>query len=371
MKFEKIWGLFLACLLLAVLPACSEGDDDDTADDDDDDSSDDDSSGDDDDSDLDWFPVAYELVWTGDILLADRALDTLEEEGYLHPFEHLWDLTSADYLIGNLEGPITTIDTPYNPNQTWSYNVLPTAAGALADFGFDAMSLANNHLMDRGPDGVADTWDHLLASGIDPFGAGTDAEEASTPLFVSTPLGLIAVVGMSESTSYVPQAGGQSTGSHTFSLARIQQSWNKAMDAGADYVIAFVHWGNNYDVVESTQRNWAQAFADTGFDLVVGHGAHVPQEVDILGDMVVLYSLGNFTFGTPGRFDSEYPGYGLVARTALGLDGFEYIELHCIVTDNDRVHYQPEPCALDEAEAVLSGLGDLVEIEDGVGRVVP
>lgn len=326
---------------------------------------------DDDGGELDWFPVDFDVVWTGDILLADRALPALEAEGYLYPFEHLWELSSADYLIGNLEGPITTIETPHNPNQTWSYNALPAAAGALAEFGFDAMSLANNHLMDRGPQGVADTRSYLLDEGIEPFGAGSDAEEASVPLLFTTPFGVVAVVGMSETGTYVPQAGPGSTGSHTFSPARIQDSRTKAVSAGADYVIAFVHWGNNYDTVESIQQTRAQLFADAGFDLVIGHGAHVPQEVDIIDGMVVLYSLGNFTFGTEGRFDSSYPGYGLVARTVLGLSGIESIELQCILTDNDRVHYQPAPCPQDEAEEVLSQLGPWVEVTDGVGRVSP
>ena len=331
----------------------------------------DDGGGADDDDDPDWFPLPFEFVWTGDILLADLAFDTLESEGYLHPFEHLWGLTAADFLVGNLEGPVTTIDAPFNPNQTWSYNALPPAAGALADFGFDALSLANNHLMDRGPAGVADTLDHLLDAGVEAFGAGSNAEEASEVLLVSTPFGTVAVVGMCEVTGNVPQAGALHTGAYTFSQARIQQSWNKAMDAGADYVVAFVHWGNNYDVVESVQRSRAQIFADVGYDLVVGHGAHVPQEVDIVGDTVVIYSLGNFTFGTPGRFDSAYPGYGLVARTSLGMDGFELIELHCILTDNHRVNFQPEACPVEEAEAVLAGLGEFVEVDQGVGRVVP
>jgi len=359
-------------LLTACAPSLYGGA---AADDDDDSADDDDGAGgfddDDDDGEPNWFPVPFEIAWTGDILLADLAFDTLESEGYLHPFDHLWDLTAADFLIGNLEGPITTISDPYYPDQTWSYNALPPAAGALADFGFDALSLANNHLMDRGPAGVADTREHLLDAGLEPFGAGSNAEESSEPLLVSTPFGIVGVVGMCELTAFVPQAGPLNTGAHTFSLSRIQRSWDKAIEAGADYVVAFVHWGNNYDVVESVQRSRAQVFADVGYDLVVGHGAHVPQEVDIVGDMVVLYSLGNFTFGTPGRFDSAYPGYGLVARTTLGVDGFESIELHCILTDNGRVHFQPEPCPIEEAEAVLAGLGEFVEVDQGVGRVVP
>ena len=60
-------------------------------------------------------------------------------------------------------------------------------AGALAEVGFDALGLSNNHAYDRGPEGLADTIQHLRAVGIEPFGAGMDGEEAAAPLLVETP----------------------------------------------------------------------------------------------------------------------------------------------------------------------------------------
>ncbi len=104
------------------------------------------------------------------------------------------------------------------------------------------------------------------------------------------------------------------------------------------------------------QRSAARLFADAGFDLVIGHHPHVPQEVEIVDGMPVVYSLGNFVFGTPGRFEPG-EGYGLIARTSLSDDDAIDLRLVCIVTDNDQVGFQPEPCTAAEAEAVFGHLG--------------
>ena len=85
----------------------------------------------------------------------------------------------------------------------------------------------------------------------------------------------------------------------------------------------------------------------------------------------MLWSLGNLTFGTPGRWDEQFPGYGLVASTRFGADGLDRIELRCIVTDNSLVSFQPTPCPADEASEVLGALGDEVDVEGEVGIVLP
>jgi poly-gamma-glutamate synthesis protein (capsule biosynthesis protein) len=120
--------------------------------------------------------------------------------------------------------------------------------------------------------------------------------------------------------------------------------------------VAFVHWGENYAGVTDAQREAARRFAEAGYDLVIGHHPHVAQEVEIVDGMPVLYSLGNLAFGTPGRFDRG-EGYGLIARTAFGGDGSIDVRLTCIVTDNEQVSFQPEPCTAAEAEGLFGRLG--------------
>jgi len=311
----------------------------------------------------------YEIVWTGDILLADAAQPYLDEHGYTWPFEHVQPLLEGDFVIGNAEGPITERSQPYFERQRWSYNAEPEAAQALAEVGFDALGLSNNHAYDRGPEGLADTIEHLKAAEIEPFGAGMDGEEAAAPLLVETPYGLVAVLALSEEWSTGAVAGPGQPGTVPFGGGTIARGKELAEAAGARWTIAYVHWGENYSTVTSKQRRLAASFAQAGYDLVIGHHPHVQQEVELIDGMPVIYSLGNFTFGSEGRFTEEFPGYGLVARTLLGEEGFAGIELACILTDNDFVEYQPQPCDEEQARAVMEGLGPLVVWQDGIGLV--
>jgi len=299
-------------------------------------------------------PDAFVIRWGGDVLLGDAAAPLLAENGFAWPFERIAALLDADYLVGNAEGPITELANPYFPEQEFSYNADPAAATALADIGFDAMSVSNNHALDRGPDGLRDTIDHLTDAGVAPFGAGTQ-DEAIAPHLVETPHGVLAIVGLGERWSYGAEATPSEPGTVSITAESVDSAHAMAVDAGARWTVAYVHWGENYSGVTDSQRTAARLFADAGYDLVIGHHPHVAQEVEVIEGMPVLYSLGNLVFGTPGRFAAG-DGYGLIATTHL-TDGAIEIRLSCIVTDNEAVGFQPEPCTASEAEGLFARLG--------------
>lgn len=310
----------------------------------------------------------FEIVWGGDVLLGDAAQPSLDEHGLTWPFDRITTLLAADYLIANAEGPITSVDEPFFPDQEFSYNAQPPVAKALADVGFDALGLSNNHALDRGPEGLTDTIRHVTDAGIQVFGAGV-LPEAEAPLMVETPHGSVAILGFGEAWNYGSLAEEHELGTVAISPESVARGYRLAQEAGADWVIAFVHWGENYAGVTEDQRSAGQLLADAGYDLVIGHHPHVVQEVEILDGMPVLYSLGNLVFGTPGRFDAGAEGYGLIARTRFEADGRMDIRLDCIVTDNEIVGYQPEPCAAAEARRLFSQLGSAVHIEGDTGVV--
>lgn len=311
----------------------------------------------------------FRIVWTGDILLGDRARPFLEQFGYAWAFEHVRPLLDADFAIGNAEGPITTRTENYFPKQQLEYNARPAAASALAEVGFDALGLSNNHVLDRGPEGLQDTLAHARAAGLRTFGAGMDADEAAAPLLIETPYGLVGVVGMGEEWNYGVVAGPGQPGTVPFSGEAIVRLRQAALAAGARWVVAYVHWGRNYEGVHASQRRTAASFARAGYDLVIGSHPHVAQEVAFVDGMPVIYSLGNFAFGTTGRYTRSIPGQSLVAKLILGPSGFQSIELTCILTDNDVVTYQPRPCPEDEARQLMRRLGSSVTLRGDTGVV--
>ena len=307
------------------------------------------------------------ILWAGDTLLADAAQELLERNGYEWPFEHLLPLLDADYNIINQEGPITVLEERFDPDQRWSYNAQPEAAAALAAVGVDAVSLSNNHAMDRGPAGLADTIRHLDEVGVRAFGAGLDLTQAEAPLLIDTPHGAVGVVGLGLDWGVDRTAGPEQAGTVVISEQSIQRGYKLARAAGARWVVAYVHWGANYESVGSKEREWAAGFAHAGYDLVIGHHPHVQQPIDVINGMPVVYSLGNFVFGSKGRFDQNHPGYGLIAVSVLGSGGFESLRFRCILTDNYLVQYQPCPCNAAQSEAVLGSLHPGVEVQEGVG----
>lgn len=305
----------------------------------------------------------FSIMWAGDTLLADAAQPLLDARGYDAPFAFLAPLLRADYFIVNLEGPITVRTTSWDPDQRWSYHARPAAAAALADLGVDAVGLANNHALDRGPAGLADTTTLLRQQSVATFGAGANRREAALPLLIDTPFGRVAVVGFGEDDT----AGRRRAGSLVPSYTAVFRGRDLGQMAGAQWFVAFVHWGTNYRGVEAEQRRWAQRFADAGYDLVIGHGPHIAQAIDFVDGMPVFYSLGNFAFGTPGRYSADSPGISLLVTTDLTARGFVRAEIVCLLTDNDVVGFQPRRCPDDAAQTALSALHPDVQIDDGVG----
>ena len=309
----------------------------------------------------------FTILWAGDTLLGDAAQDDLDRYGYSWPFEFISPLLVSDFAIANAEAPITNRSRPWDPDQRWSYNANPLAAAALAEAGFDALGLSNNHAMDRGPRGLRDTRRHLQAHALEPFGGGMYQAQAETPLLVDTPYGMVGVVALSLNWGSDRTAGEYHAGTVVLNEESIQRGYQLAKAAGARWVTAYVYWGQNYTAVDASQHRWAKMFAQAGYHLVVGHGAHVVQSIEIVEGMPVVYSLGNFVFGTPGRFTPEYPGYGLLVISQLGPQGFGSLVIHCIQTDNDIVAYQPRPCTNAQAQEVLGNLHSGVIIQDNTG----
>ena len=119
------------------------------------------------------------------------------------------------------------------------------------------MNLSNNHALDRGPGGLADSMRHLRDAGIAPFGAGMDLGAAAAPLLIHTPFGAVAVVGISERWTYGSVAGPHKPGTVSLARAAIVREKALAKSAGARWVVAFVHWGKNYAPITDKQRRFA------------------------------------------------------------------------------------------------------------------
>lgn len=308
------------------------------------------------------------ITWLGDTFLGDGAQPFIDEFGLLWPAAQLAPLTFGDVVIANLEGPMTDLTQPFDPMQRWSYNSAPEAGAALASMGIDAISLANNHAMDRGPEGLQDTVVNAGTAGLESFGAGTTAKEARLPLLIESDGVLIAVLGFSDDGG-LKTASSDRAGVRRLSLLNLADDYKLAKSGGADRVVAAVHWGGNYTAVDPRQEAWAEAFAEAGYDLVIGTGPHIVQPIEIVGGIPIVYSLGNYAFGTPGRFNEAAQGFGLTVSTTFSAADEMTLTVRCVQTDNMLVEFQARPCEEAQADAVLAEVNPTLTITDGVGSM--
>ena len=161
-----------------------------------------------------------------------------------------------------------------------------------------------------------------------------------------------------------------SPGTVAFSPGTVQRGYDLATAAGADWVIGYVHWGDNYTDTQPQQRYWAQVMVAAGYDAIVGTGSHIADKIEFIGDVPVAYNLGNFVFGTPGRYDSYgKQGFGLMLSLELSRDSPTQVAVKCIVTDNFVTGFQTQPCSAPQMLGIMSVINPALQIQGTVARM--
>src|SRR5262245_17131940 len=291
------------------------------------------------------------IAFLGDTLLGGEAQPLLDEHGHDYPLrriQHLW--ADADLVVANHEGPITRRTTPSDKLDTgrkrYWYRADPESARTLAASGIRVVSLANNHVTDFGPEGLADTLTALDDAGIPHCGAGLDARTARRPVVVEVGgmrVGFLSL--MQRYQMYVEEqlyATAQRPGLALLRPSRLAKEIGRLRNR-VDLCVVLVHWGRNYKPLTDLQQRLAEQMVAAGADLIVGHHPHVPHPADTVGGVPVLYRLGNGPFGTPGRYHSGRPPYGLVARVTVEPHRVVDLDIDCIHIDNAVVGFQPVP----------------------------
>lgn len=312
----------------------------------------------------------WSLQFLGDTMLGDGAQPLLDEHGYDWPLTGMLPLVDGDFVIANAEGPISEQVVPANPGKKYSYNSDLRAAAALRKVGVDAVNLGNNHSMDMGLAGLQDTIRFTGANSILSFGAGKDIAEAERPLILRSSLGSVGIVSLGEHFGKSTKAAVENPGTVVLSPETIQHGIDIAHAAGADWVVAHVHWGDNYSDTTSQQRYWAQLLVDAGYDLIVGTGPHVVAPIEFIGNVPVAYSIGNFAFGTPGRFKSfGQEGVGLLLSIEIQPASSAELAVQCIVTDNLLNDYVPRPCGDAQFASLINTVNPALVLEGNVARM--
>lgn len=223
------------------------------------------------------------LLVVGDIML-DRnvAARTKKSGNPRYPFLQLpadW-VSGVDFALANLEGPVTPVRRP--PVKSIDFQFDPVWTAVLKSEGWDGFSQANNHALDQGSAGYADSVSRLRQAGLVTFGHQVD--DGFIALATTTIKGeRFAFLGWNNTDNPVNRV--QAAGAIATAKAE------------SDLVIAYPHWGNEYrDRPDAQNVELAHWLIDQGVDLVIGGHPHWVQGFSSYKGKPIVWSLGNFVF---------------------------------------------------------------------------
>lgn len=247
---------------------------------------------------------SVDILFTGDFYLGH---DFWKENPVSEPLKE--QIRTAEYAVTNLEGAIDAGEpiVKQGPNLSIPGSTIETVRNS----GFDAVSLANNHAMDFGGEGLAKTQDAVREAGMESFGAGPNLQTAIAPVTVDCGDTTVGIFGLSENQEET--AGENSAGIAWAYEPNIGLKLQKRIEE-CDVSVLVAHGGIEY--VPIPPRSWRaflRSCTDLGFDLILGHHPHTPQGWESYQGTPIFYSLGNFAMYRPDRPSTQW-GYLVKAQ---------------------------------------------------------
>jgi UDP-N-acetylmuramoyl-tripeptide--D-alanyl-D-alanine ligase len=292
----------------------------------------------------------------------------LATRGYDYALERFAGfLQAADFSVVNLEATLTERETsPFGGTKDWILKGDPAKTlASLKAANIGAAALGNNHTFDYGRAALDDTLAAVRSAGLACFGAGDNAAEAAAPLEIGLSLAggsrrLALFSAYQYARDLAEDLKGYARGAEG-GIACIDETYYAAIATWKEenpdgIAIAFPHWGRNYVWRTADQQKTADKMIDAGADLIIGHGAHMMQEIELRRDRWVVYSLGNGYFGSEGEYARRsMPPYSFLARLNLSDPGGKAalsLRLYPIVSDNQKTRFQPRFVTVGEFREV-------------------
>jgi poly-gamma-glutamate synthesis protein (capsule biosynthesis protein) len=288
------------------------------------------------------------LAFAGDVHFAGRTLTLLDQPATAFgPIAQ--QLSAADVAMVNLETAITGRGA--EEPKTFHFRAPDSAYQAIKAAGVDVVTIANNHALDYGRVGLADTVAAAKQAGVPAIGAGANAAEAYAPWVTEVKGVRIAVLAFSQIaelwTSWRAtdtQAGIAMARDQSRAVAAV-----RAARAKADVVVVYVHWGVEGSSCPSGEmRTFAETMARAGADIVVGTHAHLLLGDGWIGKTYVQFGLGNFLWWRDDSFSNDT---GVLTVT---LRGGRVAETALVPAVISRTTGQPVPVSGAEQERIAA-----------------
>ena len=338
-------------------------------------------------------PASFTVVTSGDILLHERLWTQAKADGtnelwnFFPQLEGISSITkNADLALCHLETPIANKGENYSGYPV--FNSPPEILTAVKELGFDMCDQASNHSLDKGFDGLERTLNKLDEIGIPHTGTARTPEEAATPLILELPInGKIFKIGIIAYTygfnGFTRDADKLWSANQIDPEAMIAEA-KSARNAGAQFVIAKIHWGTEYtNKPNEDQIKLANELAESGaIDLIEGAHSHSVQPITKIKNMWVAYGHGNLIAAhrEPTTIKSE----GLLVRWTVSEDSDGKLviskveQIPTLITDSFPVRVINIQKALNESDFTLesrerleTALTRSVETVNSLGSQIP
>lgn len=277
----------------------------------------------------------------------DKQLEK-EESGLAFPLENVRSIFEADDMtLVNFEGTLT--NTKSATKNTYSFAAPPEYVQVLTTGDVEAVSLENNHVMDHGEQGYADTCDALASAGI-AYSGHLGSAIYTTDTGVS--------IGMLSYQTF--------NGKYPSIYESIEGDIGALRAQGCQLVIVSYHWGEEKDYIPNERQvPLGRATIDAGADLVIGHHSHRMNPIEEYNGKYICYSLGNFSFAGNTKPD-DMDTYIFQQRFRVYPDGTVENEgfriVPCSISSQEKVNdFKPTPANDEDAAAIVERLLELNE----------
>jgi hypothetical protein len=263
------------------------------------------------------------------------------------------EFKAADLTIVNLEHPLIEIGAGTSVKGKCTLRASTGWADVLKEAGVNLVSLANNHMMDYGEEGLVSTMSAIEKAGLAYVGAGKNRIEANKPLLLTIHGKKVAILARSSVIVSSPSYASENTAGIAFLDIEETIKTIRECSTLSACVILLIHWGiEQYKYPTLDQRRLASKFAGAGINIILGHHSHVLQGIERMGSALVAYSLGNFLFdeftyeiNTPHGFsDSHF---------RLSKENREGIILTISITDKNVSSFKPTFSIIGENGEIL------------------
>jgi poly-gamma-glutamate capsule biosynthesis protein CapA/YwtB (metallophosphatase superfamily) len=232
---------------------------------------------------------------TGDIMLGRRVNEVIKKEGYLYPWGNMIELLrSTDLNLVNLETTLTSSTS--RVTKSYNFKAAPDKVQSLIAADVDVCSIANNHILDFGIEGLFETITTLENAGLLYTGAGSNIYKAREPVVVTENGIIVGIIGCTDNEPGW-NAGKTRPGTFYVNVNKPEALVTeiKSLRPLVDILILTMHWGPNMRQKPTRAFvKFAHSMIDAGIDIFHGHSAHVFQGIEVYKEKLILYDTGDF-----------------------------------------------------------------------------